>query len=87
MVRLSVFAFALFAAIVQSATAQVPSATCLRCHAQPSPKFHADPTHKKFDCVVCHTEAQPHVADSKVKPKLAQDDALCSGCHPLKPRR
>ncbi len=75
-----------------AADAQTPppgadSAACVRCHAQPSRRFHADPTHKKFECGTCHVEAKSHLADSKVKPELAQDDALCSGCHPLKPRR
>jgi hypothetical protein len=71
-----------------SAPAQLPatdSATCLRCHAQPSRKFHSEPTHKKFECATCHTAAAAHVADNKSKPVLANDPALCSSCHPLKP--
>lgn len=74
-------------AFAQAEPARIDSARCIGCHAQPSKKFHADPTHKKFDCIVCHAEAAAHVADNKTKPKLVQDDKLCSSCHALKPRK
>lgn len=89
-VPIQVVLFAALCLVVFDLSAQAPaieSAVCIRCHAQPSRKFHADPTHKKFDCVVCHTEAAAHVADSKTKPTLTRDDQLCSSCHALKPRQ
>jgi hypothetical protein len=67
--------------------AAVESASCLRCHAQPSPKFHADPTHKKFDCGTCHAGLDRHLAKASEKPTLVRDSALCSSCHPAKPAR
>ncbi len=54
---------------------------CVSCHAEPSPKFHSQPSHKKLACANCHVGGAEHVADTRVRPKLGGDPQLCASCH------
>ena len=57
---------------------------CLSCHAEPSPRFHSQPSHKKLSCANCHVGGAEHVADTRVKPKIGGDPVLCTSCHQAK---
>jgi len=78
-------AFAAMAGVVASAqSAPVADAICLSCHAEPSPRFHSQPSHKKFACATCHLGGAEHVADVRTRPKLTGDARLCASCHEAK---
>jgi hypothetical protein len=64
--------------------APVTDDVCVSCHAEPSPKFHSQPSHKKLACASCHDGGEQHVADTRRRPKLGGDDKLCASCHPAK---
>jgi hypothetical protein len=57
---------------------------CVSCHAEPAKKFHSQPSHKKLACASCHAGGAEHVADTRVRPKLGGDPALCASCHEAK---
>lgn len=66
---------------------EVDDAVCISCHAEPSTRFHAQPSHKKIACASCHGNGAQHVAEVRVRPTLAVDAVLCASCHPArKPR-
>lgn len=67
-----------------AAGAQAPAPRdeiCLSCHAVPSARFHSQPSHKKLTCAQCHVGGAEHVDDTRLRPRLAGDDALCASCH------
>ena len=57
---------------------------CVSCHAEPSAKFHSQPSHKKLTCANCHLGGAEHIADTRVRPKLGGDSQLCASCHEAK---
>jgi len=57
---------------------------CLSCHAEPSPRFHSQPSHKKLGCALCHIGGAEHVADTRTRPRLGGDEKLCASCHEAK---
>jgi len=73
-----------FAAATALAQAAVKDEICVSCHAEPSPKFHSQPSHKKLACVNCHVGGAEHVADTRTRPKLGGDATLCASCHEAK---
>ncbi|UCG97467.1 MAG: hypothetical protein JSW31_18350 [Burkholderiales bacterium] len=81
-------ALALLAALVAGApsaqTAPPKDEVCVSCHAEPSTKFHSQPSHKKLSCANCHVGGAEHVADTRVKPKIGGDPVLCTSCHQAK---
>jgi len=64
--------------------APIGDETCVSCHAEPSPRFHSQPSHKKLGCALCHTGGAEHVADTRTRPKLGGDEKLCASCHEAK---
>jgi hypothetical protein len=64
--------------------APVADAICISCHAEPSTKFHSQPSHKKLACATCHVGGAEHVADTRSRPKLGGDPKLCASCHEAK---
>jgi hypothetical protein len=76
--------FALLAGPVPVRPAQVDDAVCIGCHAEPSTKFHSQPSHKKLACAHCHVGGAEHVADTRSRPKIAGDAPLCASCHEAK---
>lgn len=62
----------------------VPDEVCVSCHAEPSTKFHSQPSHKKLACAGCHVGGAAHVADTRVRPRLGGDEKLCASCHQAK---
>lgn len=75
---------ALHAAAFAAPAASVADGVCLSCHAEPSTKFHSQPSHKKLACATCHVGGAEHVADTRARPKLGGDPALCASCHETK---
>jgi hypothetical protein len=69
--------------LLAQATA-VKDEICLSCHAEPSPKFHSQPSHKKLACANCHVGGAEHVADTRARPKIGGDQTLCASCHEAK---
>ncbi len=65
-------------------TATVKDEVCLSCHAEPSAKFHSQSSHKKLACARCHVGGSEHVADTRARPRLGGDPALCASCHDAK---
>jgi hypothetical protein len=65
-------------------TAPLRDEVCLSCHAEPSTRFHSQPSHKKLSCANCHLGGAEHVADTRVRPKLGGDQKLCASCHEAK---
>ena len=82
--RAAAMSLALAAAGSQAQTAAVMDEVCLSCHAEPSPKFHSQPSHKKLACANCHVGGAEHVADTRARPKLGGDQKLCASCHEAK---
>ncbi len=74
----------LVAAATAADTAPISDAICISCHAEPSGRFHSQPTHKKFTCATCHRGGAEHVADTRSRPRLASDPVLCASCHEAK---
>jgi hypothetical protein len=74
----------LLAAAAAAWAAEVGDQVCVSCHAEPGTKFHSQPSHKKLACAACHTGGAAHVADTRVRPKLGGDPALCASCHEAK---
>ena len=66
------------------AQAAVKDEICVSCHAEPSAKFHSQPSHKKLACANCHVGGAEHVADTRTRPKLGGDATLCASCHEAK---
>lgn len=66
---------------------ELGDAVCVSCHAEPSKRFHSQPSHKKISCANCHGGGAQHVADTRSRPKLAVDAALCASCHAAKKQR
>lgn len=64
--------------------AEIKDDTCISCHAEPSRRAHSQPTHKKLTCTTCHVGSAQHVADTRMRPKLGGDEALCTSCHAAK---
>lgn len=64
--------------------APVADAVCISCHAEPNPRFHSQPSHKKLACATCHLGGAEHVADTRARPRLAGDARLCASCHEAK---
>ena len=75
---------ALVAGPLPAHTTAVRDEVCLSCHAEPSPKFHSQPSHKKLACTNCHVGGAEHVADTRTRPKLGGDQKLCASCHEAK---
>ena len=69
------------AGALRAQAAAVADDVCVGCHAQPSTRFHSQPSHKKLACAQCHTGGAEHVADPRVRPKLVGDGPLCASCH------
>ncbi|MCU0765183.1 MAG: hypothetical protein MUF32_04050 [Burkholderiaceae bacterium] len=57
---------------------------CVSCHAEPSTKFHSQPSHKKLACASCHLGGAAHVADTRARPRLGGGQELCASCHEAK---
>ena len=66
------------------AQSPVRDEVCVSCHAEPSTKFHSQPSHKKLTCATCHVGGAVHVADARARPKLGGDEKLCASCHEAK---
>jgi len=66
------------------AQAAVKDEVCVSCHAEPSTKFHSQPSHKKLSCSNCHVGGAEHIADTRARPKIGGDPALCRSCHEAK---
>jgi len=64
--------------------AAVGDDVCVSCHAEPSTRFHSQPSHKKLACATCHVGGAEHVADTRSRPKLGGDPVLCASCHEAK---
>ena len=77
----------LVAAATAAELASISDAVCISCHAEPSSKFHSQPTHKKFTCANCHLGGAQHVADTRSRPRLASDPVLCASCHEAKKKQ
>ena len=75
---------ALAASPLGAQTTAVRDEVCLSCHAEPSAKFHSQPSHKKLTCATCHVGGAEHVADTRARPKLGGDQKLCASCHEAK---
>jgi len=75
---------ALVAGPLPAQTTAIRDEVCLSCHAEPSPKFHSQPLHKKLACTNCHVGGAEHVADTRSRPKLGGDQKLCASCHEAK---
>lgn len=69
---------------LQAQTAPVKDEVCLSCHAEPSTRFHSQPSHKKLACATCHVGGAEHVADTRARPRLGGDPTLCASCHEAK---
>lgn len=82
-------ALALLSLAVRPLSAQVPvrDEVCVSCHAEPSTKFHSQPSHKKLTCANCHVGGAEHVADTRTRPRLGGDPQLCASCHEAKKKR
>ena len=86
-IRTCVAAAALLAAVAappQARAAPVNDEVCVSCHAEPSTRFHSQPSHKKLACANCHVGGAEHVADTRVRPKIGGDQKLCASCHEAK---
>ncbi len=75
---------ALLAGPLWAQTGPIRDEICLSCHAEPSTRFHSQPTHKKLGCAMCHIGGAEHVADTRTRPKLGGDEKLCASCHEAK---
>jgi hypothetical protein len=75
---------ALATAPLSAQTAAVKDEICVSCHLEPSAKFHSQISHKKLSCSSCHVGGAEHVADTRVRPKIGGDPALCGSCHEAK---
>lgn len=74
----------LLAGAVAARAADVGDEVCVSCHAEPGTKFHSQPSHKKLACATCHAGGAEHVADTRARPMLGGDPALCASCHEAK---
>jgi hypothetical protein len=74
----------LVAGPLMAQTAPVRDEVCVSCHAEPSTRFHSQPSHKKLSCANCHVGGAEHVADTRARPKLGGDPKLCASCHEAK---
>jgi hypothetical protein len=79
-------ALVLLALAIAPSSAQSPvrDEVCVSCHAEPSTKFHSQPSHKKLTCASCHVGGAEHVADTRLRPRLGGDAQLCASCHEAK---
>ncbi len=75
---------AIAAAPLSAQTPTVKDEICVSCHAEPSAKFHSQSSHKKLACGNCHLGGAEHVADTRRRPKIGGDPALCASCHEAK---
>ena len=82
--RVALVLLALAAGPLGAQTTAVRDEVCLSCHAEPSTKFHGQPSHKKLSCATCHAGGAEHVADTRARPKLGGDQKLCASCHETK---
>jgi hypothetical protein len=83
-VTAAVIVAALLAGAAAVRAADVGDEVCVSCHVQPSTRFHSQPSHKKLACATCHVGGAGHVADTRSRPKLGGDPALCASCHEAK---
>ena len=68
----------LVAAAAVAEPASISDAICISCHAEPSSKFHSQPTHKKFTCANCHLGgAQRHTKVSGIRQCLGTTQWVC----------
>ena len=65
-------------------TAPVRDEVCVSCHAEPSTRFHSQPSHKKLSCANCHVGGAEHVADTRARPTIGGDQKVCASCHEAK---
>ena len=82
--RATELSLALAAGSALAQTTAVKDEICLSCHAEPSPKFHSQTSHKKLACANCHVGGAEHVADTRTRPKIGGDQKLCASCHEAK---
>ena len=82
--RTAAVLLALAAGSLPAQTAAVRDEICVSCHAEPSTRFHSQSSHKKLSCGSCHVGGAEHVADTRVRPKIGGDPALCGSCHEAK---
>lgn len=75
---------ALAAGLLPAQAAAIKDEVCVSCHAEPGTKFHSQPSHKKLSCSSCHVGGAEHVADTRERPKIGGDPALCRSCHEAK---